>query len=953
MNNIIDTLTHTEKVYHRDDFETTAWNLIYTYFEDKGYVKSQINSYNELIYKYIPEVVTRLGNFTFECNNYSYSYTFTRVTIGLPSYLEPDNKYRFVTPAECRLRNLTYQSPIWSELVCKTTNLLLNVSRVQTEKVLIGYLPCMIGCELCALKNKTPIELAELGECMYEHGGYFVVNGGEKVLIAQERMAHNHVFCYHDKFGNYTAELRSVPEGVSRAATQVTVKYLPSKGSKHLMNNCMTVSLHYTKKDIPLIIVFRALGIIDEEQIIRLITPTMDPMMIKMLHASFEDAQIIQDTDSALHYIGANVKQIIQGAERQIEYARTVVVQKEMFPHLGTDETALFAKAHLLAHMVHKCLSTAQGKRDTDDRDHFGNKRLDLAGNLIGNIFRIAFTREMKDFRKTVEKKIASGKTINYHTDFNFQTITKNIKNSISTGNWSNNSSSKTNRTGVTQPLHRLTYISTLSHMRRLVAPIAKEGKLAKPRRLHTSQFGFACSHETPEGSTVGLIKNLSMMAEVSVETSSAPIRNLLSAETIIPITPEILALEEQLVKIFVNGVCFGLTSTPEQLYASMKSWKIGGLVQPEVSIIYNQQEGEIVVMTDGGRCIRPLLHVDGANPAKFLVQLQTALQDKKRWNDLCKLQLIEYVDGREEEHIMCSMWFSDLEKEVGVYTHLEIHPAMILGVCASTIPLSNHNPAPRVTYQASQVKQALGMFALNHKTRFDTQSHVSWYPQKPLISSKTADLLRVSEMPAGNQCIVAIACFTGQNQEDSILVNQAALDRGLFRSTYYRSHTDSELIVFGSYYDEFGIPEEAKKQTGMSVGKRYDLLDEDGTVGVGMRVCANDVIVGKTTPVNASAEGEGKNKMIRKDSSLTIKNHEEGIVDSVMLSTNENDRKMIKVKVRKTRTPVVGDKLASRHAQKGTIGAIISQEDLPWTQDGMVPDLIINTHCIPSQHSA
>ena len=898
-----------------DEFEQIAWKLIHTYFEDKGYVRSQINSYNELLYKYIPDVISRLGSFHIENNGTSYSYTFHDPTFGLPTNLEADGTYRYVTPSECRIRSLTYQSPIHCEVTCKIVTALGN-TKVTTEKLLIGYLPTMLKSELCVLKNKSPDELAQLGECMYEHGGYFICNGGEKVLIAQERMAHNQVFCYLDKFGVYSSEIRSVPEGVSKAATQVVVKYLPSKGSKHLPSSSIHVSLHYIKKDIPLLVVFRAFGILDDSLILKMISPSNDPKIHRMLLASFEEASIIQDQHSAIQYLGSNLASTtIQGTENQIDYVRNVLLVREIFQHLGSlDEHSFFAKAYLLGHMVNKCLMTVLGRRDIDDRDHFGNKRMDLAGNLIGSLFRKAFSTAVADFKSKLEKKIGGGKTINIR-EFDLNVITNYIKKSIATGNWGNNSNSKTSRTGVTQPLHRLTYISTLSHMRRLVAPIAKEGKLPKPRQLHSSQFGFACSSETPEGQAVGLIKNMSMMAEISVETSSAAICNLLLSQNLTSIQEC-----EDAVKVIVNGVCKGTTEEPDELYANMKQWKIGGLVQPEISIIYNTKEREIIVMTDGGRCIRPLLYVEDQFPLIFLARLSNALFSGQRWIDLCKAQLIEYVDGREEEFIMCAMRLNDVvENEFGYhYTHLEIHPAMFLGVCASTIPMSDHNPAPRICYQASQVKQALGMFALNHRTRFDTQSHVMWYPQKPMVTSKTADMLKVNDMPAGQQCIVAIMCYTGYNMEDSILINQAALDRGLFRSTYYRSYTDNENKYTTNTYDEFCIPEDAKKNMNVSsaTAKRYDLLDEeDAIVAVGVRVAVNDVLVGKTTPVTASSDDSGslvnnKNKMMRKDCSMVVKNHEEGIVDTVMLTVNDNDKRMVKIKLRKTRIPEIGDKL-------------------------------------------
>ena len=942
------------------DYQTeTSWKLISNYFEDKGYVKSQINSFNELITKFIPEVIPRLGNFSVTHNSVVYNYAFTSPIFGLP-HNPKDAEYRYITPSECRMRNLNYHAPIYSDLEWSITNA-LGITKSSAEKILIGYIPVMLKSELCCLKDMTPKQMTEVGECEYDHGGYFIVNGGEKVIIAQERMAHNQVFCYLDKFGDFTSELRSVPEGVSKAATQVIVRYANNRKYRNLNTSVITVQLHYMKKEIPVVLLFKALGFLNNDQILQFICNNQaDPQLLAMLQPSFEECNIVNDPMIALRFIGQNTNIPIQGIDKQIEHARNTVIHKEFFPHLGTDERYNINKAYLLGHMVYKCLITAQGKRDVDDRDHFGNKRMDLAGNLIGNIFRIAFTRTIKEFKKLIEKRIQTNKVINFKTDFDFGNISKTIKNAIATGNWGNNSNNKSNRTGVTQPLHRLTYISTLSNIRRMVAPIAKEGKLAKPRQLHNSLYMRSCPAETPEGATVGLIKNMSMLCEISVDTTSEAIKDLLSYET--DLVDPIESLQSG-TKIFINGVCMGSTKDPYELYSIMKSWKLNGMIQYDAGIVHKVYENEINVVTDGGRAIRPLLYIANFDdPDKFVSTLQTAIAAGKRWDELCKMQLIEYIDGREEEHILVAVDLNTWKKnEMGYrYTHMEIHPSMMMGVCASTIPFSSHNPAARVCYQSSQMKQALGIYAMNYQTRFDTQSHVMWYPQKPMVTTKMGKLLKVEEMPAGQQCIVAIACHTGFNQEDSIIINKAAIDRGLFRSTYYRSHTDTEN-KYGQNSDEFGIPEEAKKAMSnassiSSGGRRYDLLDEeDGIVGVGYRVQENDVLVGKTTPYGASSEGNidlptTKGKTLRKDSSMVVKKHEEGIVDSVMFTQNENENRMVKVRIRKTRIPITGDKLASRHAQKGTIGLEMAQEDLPWTIEGITPDLIINPHCIPSR---
>ena len=937
------------------DTEVISWDLISAYFDEKGYVKAQISSYNDLIYKIIPDVVVRLGTFSFEHQNHKYTYSFQKSTFGVPCYQEPEGDIRYVTPSECRIRNLTYQAPLWCDLECKTESKLGVVTTV-SEKILVCNLPVMLKSELCVLNNKSESELARLKECMYEHGGYFVVNGGEKVLIAQERMAHNQILSYVDKTGTFTSEFRSIPEGVSRAASQVVVRYNLAKSSKFLANNPISVSLHgIIRKDFPLILVFRALGFLDDEEIKKFICNKEDKEILGMLRASFEECTVITDQQSAIRYISTFIppNPNYQGADKEMEWVRKVALNEQLFPHLGIDEGSRRAKGFLLGYMVNKCLLTASGRRDVDDRDHFGNKRLDLSGSLIGTLFRISFAKACKDFRLQVTKKIVNNKVINFKSDFDFKTITKQISNSLATGNWGN-SGTKAGRTGVTQPLNRLTYISTLSNIRRLVAPMAKEGKLIKCRQLHNSLFARVCANETPEGASCGLVKNLSMLSEFSTEFSSETIKQLLACENIRPFE----ALEQG-TKIFITGTCLGTCVNPVDIYYKLKSWKLNGVIPFDTSIIWNVVEQEIIVMTDGGRSIRPLLFIANHGRDEYFQALRSALDTGCTWTDLCKLKLIEYLDGREEEHIFCMVTPNNWHPG-NTYTHLEIHPSLMFGVCASTIPLPEHNQAPRNTYQASQVKQAIGVHALSYQTRFDTESHLMWYPQKPLITTKMGDMLKVNDMPAGQQCIVAIMSHTGFNQEDSIIFNKGALDRGMFRSTYFHTYTDTETKV-GQHYEEICIPDVAYQNS----GKRYDLLDEDGIVGVGLRVTANDVIIGKTTPVTTSADAfelyrqplnesssSIKQKTLRKDSSRYLHNHDDGIVDTVMVTQNnvDKDKRLVKVKIRHTRTPEIGDKFASRSAQKGTIGMIIPQENMPFTKDGITPDIIINPHCIPSR---
>jgi DNA-directed RNA polymerase II subunit RPB2 len=753
-----------EKCAKKSDLEF-QWDLIARYFEDKGFTHSQIQSYNELIHRVIPEVIDRMGTFSIVNEGITTTYTLKDPTFVPPCHREFEGDLTYVTPSYCTLRDLTYQSNLFCKLQIEEDNPLKG-NRIKTvDKILIAQLPVMIKSDLCKIRNFTQKALAESGECMYEYGGYFIVNGQSKCIIGQERLAHNQVFCYHNaKTGNYTADIRCIQEGVSKAALMVQIRYgVDHKTSKHFNQATLQVTIPYTKREFPVMLLFRAFGVCSQEEIISFITPNRNEAIIKLLEPSFDEALVITDQESALAFMSQHLNSILPTQERQQEHLRGILT-RDVFPHVGQDITDDTAKAFLLGHAVNKCLSVFLGELDTDDRDHFGNKRIDLAGNLIGTLFRIAFNRVMKEFKKKMEKT----KTINSMSDFDHLNITKQIRNSLSTGNWGSNSS-KSTHTGVTQQLQRITYISTLAHLRRFIAPIAKEGKCAKPRQLHNSSIFLACPSDTPESDQVGLIKNMAMLMEVSVESSGTTIRYMLREfGGLMKFLPENKEdkriISHQHVKVFVNGKCMGLTDKHEELFLKVKHWKMRNEIPFDCGIIYNQYQREINIVTDGGRAIRPLLYVEGRDPNEFLRDWKHALEEGKSWKELCEMQLVEYIDSREAENALVAMTIEDFVKNPFKYkyTHLEIHPAMLLGACASTIPYSNHTQAPRVSYQSSQMKQAIGSYALNYSTRYDALSYVMHYPQKPIVTTRMGKMMKIDEMPAGANCVVAIMCHTG-----------------------------------------------------------------------------------------------------------------------------------------------------------------------------------------------
>ncbi len=956
--------------------------------------QNQYNSFHqfieEIIFKELKESPNVIHeNFT-EDHVYRYRFIFDDIRLKPPVF---ENEDRDMWPEDARRNHLTYSSKLVAtvrqiqEKIDIRTNKMVTKTVGDIEKdVPIARIPIMVRSKYC----RTNIDKGEENtECQFDPGCYFIVNGSEKVILSLERICENKPLVFTSKDNSYeggrvySVQIRSKTEDINSYPQTFTLKM---KKDKSIIATTSQIP------EAPLFILMRALGIETDHDIVKyivydetdteminLVSHSMEKVLLDPEKPEAENNRKVKTQNDAIEYLINKMRHTQRYSDTSLDIQNqqkrmylNQVLSRNMLPHLGEN---LQKKAYYIGYMVNRMLSAILGRRKPDDRDSYVNKRIDLPGILLGQLFKQYYNKMLHDITRFFRKKNNNDETpINVIDQIKPGTIEQGLKSGLMTGTWGAAKSKK----GVAQALQRLTYALSLSYLRRIITPSvdSSTNKQTSIRHVINNQYGFIDAVETPEGGNIGLIKHLSLTGHVTLM--------LVEQVGIIKeiVVPELIMLEDtpaenfaQFVKVFLNGEWLGMTDKPIGLTQMLKDRRRAGDIEKSVSIVFHIGEKEIHIFCDGGRIIRPLLRVEN-NRLLITKEIINEVTDSgqkgiQKWNQLMQKypDIVEYVDIEEADTITVAMYCQDVIdnrqmmeltikkpnengdpinrylKTYKRFTHCEFHPTMQLGSISSNIPFADHNQSPRNIYNFSQAKQSMGIYATNHRLRMDI-SYLLYHPQRPIVITRAAEYLQMDQLPAGENAIVAIACYSGYNQEDSIIMNRSAVDRGLYRSTSLKKYNDEIKKNPSTSQDDIFTKPDRNKVTGMKNGN-YDKLNDLGFVPEETPIEKGDVIIGKISPI----QPRGDTNKIYKDSSQIYKVGVPAVIDKVEHGIyNADGYEMYSVRVRSERTPRIGDKFSSRAGQKGTIGIVLTNADMPFTKDGVQPDIIINPNCIPSR---